>query len=138
MRSRPRRPSPARWRRRRVGDPDLVLARVAALGVHLVEGREAGLLEPQARGEHLVRRRHLDAAVVESAQVVAALALDQSEHDRRVAGLELRVARLDLRRLGVQEGAVERDRLLHVGNGQGEVWLHLSHVLNSFIDSGIT
>src|SRR5919198_3504085 len=56
--------------RRAVGvvDPDLVLARVAAGRVHLVERRETRGDEALLGGEHVAGRRDLDAGVVERAE----------------------------------------------------------------------
>ena len=40
--------------------------------------------------------------------------------------------------LGVEQRAVEGGGAVHVGDGDREVWLHLSHVESSFVASGIT
>ena len=51
-----------------VAHPDLVLARVAAGRVHLVEGGEPGLHQALLRGQHVGGAGHLDARVVEGAE----------------------------------------------------------------------
>src|SRR5206468_1423920 len=97
--------------------PDLVLTRVAARRVHLVERREAGRDEPLLRREDVLGRLHLDARVVERTEILA-LPLRQREVERRLGDRELRVTRLVLLGRDAEQRLVERDRPLDVGDGE--------------------
>src|SRR5919198_2728381 len=72
----------------RRGHPDLVLPRVAAGGVHLVESGQSGFHQASLRAQDVVRRANLDSGVVEGSQVLAALALVEGEVERRLGELE--------------------------------------------------
>src|SRR3954452_8313796 len=82
--------------RRAVGitHPDLVLPRVAAGRIHLVERGETCGDESLLCREHILCRGDLDAGMVERAEGSSTLALCQCEVDRRLRDGELRVARL--------------------------------------------
>src|SRR5436190_10356031 len=119
-------------------DPDLVLLRVAAGRVHLVEGRKAGLDQPCAGAQDVVARGNLDPGVVEGAEAVAALTLVESEVERWLGDLELRVAGALLGGLDAEERAVELGRALDVAHGEGQVRSQDSHSDSSSNASGFT
>src|SRR3954469_12932846 len=120
--------------RRAIGvvHPDLVLARVAAGRVHLVESRQSRLLQPQPGGEHVIGRSDLDPGVVERTKAaVGTVTLVESEVERGFGDFELRVAGLHLDRRSSKERLVERNRPRDARDGQREVWSQDSHSLSS-------
>ena len=101
-------------------DPDLVLQGVAAGGVVLLEGGQARFLETAGRGGDLVGGVDLDAEVVH-AGVLAGLALDEDELERRGGDGEVGVAGAALGRFGAEELGVEGDGAFEVGYAQGQL-----------------
>src|SRR3954451_5946726 len=107
--------------------PDLVLPRVAARRVHLLERGETSGDQSFLRRKHILCRADLEAGMVERAERPSTLALCQREVDRRLRDGELRVTRLGLLRMGSEESLVERDRALDVGDGERQVRPQDSH-----------
>src|SRR5580704_7013060 len=105
------------------GDPELVLPGVAAGGVALVDGGQAGLGEPGLLGVDRVGAVDFDAQVVQGAALARVLQQDQLE--RRLGDGEVGVAGPALGRLGAEQSGVEGDRLVDVVDVQRE--LHPRH-----------
>ena len=120
--------------------PHLVLQGVAARRVPLVERGQPGVAQPGRARLDVGAAVDLDAEVVERlGGALAALVgrdLDQHQLERRLGDGEVGVAGAALVRLGAEQGGVELDRLLEVGDVEGE--LHTGHEWTPwFIDYGL-
>src|SRR5207244_1070292 len=110
-----------------IGDPDLVLQRVAAVRVALLPGREPRGLDTPLRLLYGLRGRDLDTEVIERAQARGGRGVE-GEVERGLGDVELRVPGLQLHRLEAKEGAIKSYRLLEVRRVQGDVGLqYLAH-----------
>ena len=96
-----------------IGHPCLRLLCVTADGV-LDAGRlDPGPAQAPFRRRDLLGRLHLDAQVVECRSLPT---LEEDQLQRRIGDREVRVAGLHLRRGGVEQAGVERDRLVEIGH----------------------
>src|SRR5579875_1882991 len=111
-------------------DPHLVLQGVAARDFVLDRGRQPGRLKALLGGGNRFSGLHLDPEVVERPRHLASV-LDEDQLEGRVGDGEVGVAGPDLGRLGVEQRRVEADRLVHVGDVEGE--LHAGHLTNLLI-----
>src|SRR5579863_6654999 len=101
------------------GDPELVLPGVAAGGVPLVDGCQAGLGEPGLLGFDGAGVGDLDAEVVEAAALAGVLQQDQLE--RRLGDGEVGVAGPYLRGFGAEQLGVEGDGFCQIVDVEGEL-----------------
>src|SRR5262245_10648433 len=97
-----------------ISHPYLVLKGVATIGVHFIERREAGLLQPLFGAEDVLGCRHLNSEMAERARAGDGAAVVEGQVQGGLGDVELGVARFVFHGLESEHRAVKPDGRLDV------------------------
>src|SRR2546425_11296835 len=106
-----------------IGHPHLVLQRIAAVGVLLLERGEPLRLEPLGRFSHGRGGLHLNSQVIQRARPCIRRSIER-EIQAWFRDIEFRIPRFELHRLETKERAIETHGLVEARRVKGDVNLH--------------